>query len=436
MHDESSHGPQTRERVAPNLYKRRTKSGDVVFEVNFRDVDGKQRLRRLDAQSERAAIREARELLSGRDDGSRIVAANLTITDLAAREYWPMLDGLAASGRRSARGVEFYKESWRLYLESHFGLLRLGDVEPADVSEWLRSMRERGYAESTIYSALLILRAIFRLAIRRGFVSRAPFDRLDPAELPRSKRRGAGRVLTEAELATLVRHASDYYRPAVTLLAFSGLRISEALALRWCDIDFVEGELHVRGQLSRPSGDAPSKIVAPKTNASQRPVPLWPAVEAMLVEQLASEQREGRGRDSDFVFCTRIGTPLSQFNVADRGVEAAAKRAGLGHVSPHDLRRSFCALAARRGVDPAAAAELTGHSLAVWANSYARTFGKTQRDEAKAKMLDHGFGAVVDEDDENVSAVSADSCRTTSTSVDSAQASPLNHADSSSDVDC
>jgi integrase len=436
MQEPSSHGPKTRERVAPNLYRRTTKGGGDVYEVSFRDVDGRQRLRRLDAQSERAAIRETRALLSGRDDGARVVAADLTVNELADREYWPMLDGLARAGRRSERGVALYKEHWRLYVESHFGALRLGEIEASDVSAWLRSMRDRGYSESTIYSGLLILRAVFRLAIRRGFVARAPFDRLDPAELPRPKRGGAGRVLTEVELAALVRQTSDYYRPIVTMLAFSGLRISEACALRWLDIDFVEGEFHVRGQLSRPRGNAPSKIVAPKTRSSLRTVPIWPAVEQMLVELLASEQRAGRGRDTDFVFCARNGSTLQQFNVADRGVEAAAKRAGIGHVSPHDLRRSFCALAARRGVDPAAAAELTGHSLAVWASSYARSFGKSQRDDARAKMLDHGFGAVVERDDENVSAVSADPSRTTSTSVDQAQGVSLSHAVSSSRDDC
>jgi integrase len=436
MHGRSSHGPRSRERVAPNLYRRTTKSGDDVYEVAFRDVDGKQRLRRLDARSERAAIREARTLLNGRDDGGRVVAANMTVTELADREYWPLLDGLAAAGRRSERGVALYRDHYRLYVEHDLGSLRLSDLDATHLSAWLRSMRARGLSESTIYSGLLILRAIYRLAVRRGFVSRAPFDRLDPSELPRPKRGGSGRVLDESELAALVRHTSDYYRPVVTMLAFSGLRISEACGLTWDCIDFVEQELHVRGQLSRPSKSAPSKIVDPKTNASKRTVPIWPAVEQMLVDLLASEQRAGRGRDGDFVFCTRQGTPLQQANVADRGVEVAGKSPGLGRVSPHDLRRSFCALAARRGVDPAAAAELTGHSLAVWASSYARSFGKAQRDDARAKMLGHGFGAVVEPDDVGVSAVSADSCRPESISVDSTQAAPLNHAELSSDDDC
>jgi integrase len=104
-----------------------------------------------------------------------------------------------------------------------------------------------------------------------------------------------------------------------------------------------------------------------------------------------SVQRElalGRGGDRELVFQTRTGRPLSQRNVAK-----AALAAGLERVTPHDLRRSFSSLAGRRGVDPVEATQITGHSAAVWARHYARSFGKAQRDEARARMPEHGFGA-------------------------------------------
>jgi integrase len=94
------------------------------------------------------------------------------------------------------------------------------------------------------------------------------------------------------------------------------------------------------------------------------------------------------------VLRSRVGTALNHRNVATRGVEAAAAAAGLGKVTPKDLRASFCSLAGRRHVDPIEAAQLTGHSLTVWARHYARSFGKAQRDEARERLLEHGFGAV------------------------------------------
>lgn len=70
------------------------------------------------------------------------------------------------------------------------------------------------------------------------------------------------------------------------------------------------------------------------------------------------------------------------------------RHAGLDRATPHDLRRSFCSLAGRRGVDPVEAAQITGHSPAVWARFYARSFGRAQRLEARRRMLEHGFGEV------------------------------------------
>jgi integrase len=412
MHAESSHGARSRERIAPNVYRRRTTSGTDVYEATFRDVDGRQRVRRLDARSERAAIREARAMLAARDNGDRVVAAGLTIDQLAERDFFPMLAALAAAGRRSERGVDDDRDRYRLHVKPRLGEMLLGDVEPRHVSELIAAMRARRpkpYAEATIDNAVAVIRALYRLARSRGYVTRSPVDGLDSAERPKPSVGGAGRVLDELELAALVRGAADLpaaYRAGVTLLAYSGLRLSEALGLRWRDVDLVENELHVRGQLQPRRGERGARWIARlKSDAGARVVVVFPAVERELVRLLELELAAGRGRDDDPVLCSRRGTPLNHRNLAVRGVEAAAKEAGLGKVTPKDLRASFCSLAGRRRVDPVEAAQLTGHSLNVWTRYYARSFGKAQRDEARARMLEHGFGAA--DTDADVEAVQA-----------------------------
>jgi integrase len=395
MHDESSHDPRHRERVADNVYRRVTKTGRLVYEAKFRDADGRFRSRTLHATSERAAIREARALLARRDGGERLSPGSMTLSGFAADDFFPTLDGLAQAGRRSERGVALYRDKFRLHVEPVLGSRKLAAVETSHVAALIRGMRARGYSEATIAAALVVLRAIYRLARSRGHTKANPLDGLDPAELPRPTA-DHGRVLDEQELAALVRHAAAAYRGPVAVLAYSGLRLSEALGLRWADVDFVERELSVTGQLSLATRGRPARIVAPKTRASLRNVPLFPALERVLTERLAAELAAGRGQAGDFVFCTRRGQPLSQRNVAGRGVEAAAASAGLGRVTPQDLRRSFCSLAGRRGVDPVEAAAITGHSLATWTTHYARSFGKAQRDEARTRLLAHGFGADAD----------------------------------------
>jgi integrase len=409
MHDEVSHGARTRERVAPNVYRRRTKGGEVVYEAMFRDVDGRQRARRLKARSERAAVREARKLLAQRDGNERVTPADVTLSAFWADECLPLAESLAAAGRRSEQGVELDKTYWRLYIEPHLGDLRLGEVTGDNIAAMLRagrSRKPRPLGESTLKHSLTVLGAVYRLArSRRGadgrpLVTRSPLDELDPGERPRV-RTGKRRRLDERELSMLVSHAPTHYRVAVTLLAYTGMRISEACGLRWADVDFVDREFDVAGQLTRSRRNRPARVVPRKSGADPYPALLFPALERVLIDHLAAEQEAGRGADDDFVLATRTGRPPSQRNVA-RAVTEAGVSAKLGHVTPQTLRRSFASLAARRGVDPVQAAKMTGHSLDVWTRHYAGDYGKPQRDEARARMLEHGFGAADErESDEN-----------------------------------
>ena len=172
--------------------------------------------------------------------------------------------------------------------------MKLGAIEGRHIAKLVREMRDGGYAEATIAECLVVLRAMFRLAIRTRTVTRSPLDELDPAERPRPKTGGAGRILDESDLALLCRYATKHARPLVVTLAYTGLRVSEALGLRWDAVDFVESELNVRGQLSGEESDDPPTVVHPKTRASVRAVPLLPTVETALVDLLAKEQRRGR----------------------------------------------------------------------------------------------------------------------------------------------
>jgi hypothetical protein len=153
MQAESLHGTRSREWVAPNLFRRK-KDGTVVFDVIFRDADDRQRQRRLDAKTERAARREARAILAARDGGERIVAADLTLDQVAERDYFPLLDGLVAAGRRAERGRDRYVYDYRRYVSPTLGSLRLGEIEPRHLADLIRFMRVEGFSEASIYNAL------------------------------------------------------------------------------------------------------------------------------------------------------------------------------------------------------------------------------------------------------------------------------------------
>jgi integrase len=95
----------------------------------------------------------------------------------------------------------------------------------------------------------------------------------------------------------------------------------ELLALRWVDVDFEGGELHIRHQLSRKR-----ELVKLKTNAGKRDVVVMPELAALLKRhRLASRH----SRPEDFVFCGAAGLPLHFRNVQRRDMDAAVEKAKL-----------------------------------------------------------------------------------------------------------
>jgi integrase len=142
------------------------------------------------------------------------------------------------------------------------------------------------------------------------------------------------------------------------------MRQSELLRLRWQDIDFDAGTIHVRHQLSRATKTNPARVVPLKSDAGERHIDLAPA----LARELAKLSLSSRySKSEDFVFATETGKPLYYRNASARGLDRAADRAGLNpeglqRLSFHDLRHSAITHLIRSGADAAQVSRFAGHS--------------------------------------------------------------------------
>src|SRR5262249_94990 len=151
---------------------------------------------------------------------------------------------------------------------------------------------------------------------------------LDREDRPGSTRQREPRYLDGKQLAELLGALGDEYRPLAAVLAYAGLRLSEALALSWRDIDLDAAELSVREQLDRTGTAVPLK-----TASSAGTLDLLPA----LVRELRAHRgrRAGKGihlvAPNALVFATLDGKPHGHRNVL-RAIVAAADKANLGHV--------------------------------------------------------------------------------------------------------
>jgi integrase len=168
------------------------------------------------------------------------------------------------------------------------------------------------------------------------------------------------RKLAPAGLAKLLASAAPGWRPYIATVAYTGARASEALALRWQDVDTKAGFIRVTHQLGRDG-----KLVSLKTDDESdrgRVIPMTPALRATLLElRMASRHRS----DHEYVFSTVSGKPRSYRN-ALRAFDAAAKRAGVdggdGRLSLHSLRHTAASLWIRAGVPIVTVSKMLGHS--------------------------------------------------------------------------
>jgi integrase len=151
-------------------------------------------------------------------------------------------------------------------------------------------------------------------------------DQLEDDELPKGKAKRVGRALNREEIGRLLAHAVPSYRPILATLVLSGLRMQEALGLQWQDVDFEANLILLRYQLSRATRTEPGRRLGLKAKGSARDIRLLPELRALLLEhKLASSYSQ----PDDFVFATETGSPMYHRNVATRGLDKAADRAGL-----------------------------------------------------------------------------------------------------------
>jgi integrase len=184
------------------------------------------------------------------------------------------------------------------------------------VAEW-SAAHERVLAPTTAVIALITLNLVCRYAMRRDWLATNPVARLELGEKPHWTPGRVG-VLEGGDLAKVL-DRSGSYRPLFEVLAYTGLRIGEALGLTWADVDFDRNVLRVHHQLSRYREHARLK-----TNAANREVLLAPAIIRLLREKwVGSPFKSG----DDFVFTTRKGRGRDYRHVGD-AFRLAVDRAG------------------------------------------------------------------------------------------------------------
>ena len=296
------------------------------------------------------------ELRRAREQGLLLASAKARTSDYLVR--W--LEDTARPSIRP-RTYESYELNVRRLMPL-IGFVRLGSLSPAHIQAAYGRLMQRGLTANSVRQAHVVLHRALRQAMQWGMIPRNPADAVSP---PRANRREM-QVLDEHELRRLFETNDDDDMHALwVLLATTGLRLGEALGLKWDDLDPKSGRLTIQRALQRQRG-AGLVFVEPKTNKSRRTVHLAAGTLRALAEH-RQRQREQRLRkrltweENNLAFCSEIGRPLEGGQVSWR-FHKALRTAGLRRMRVHDLRHTAATHLLTRGVHPKVVQELLGHS--------------------------------------------------------------------------
>ncbi len=288
----------------------------------------------------------------------------LTVADAAAR--WLKMKSAVVKGSSYDR----LEATMQNQILPFFGQLRLDELNPACVQDWIDDLAET-YSYSTLTKAFQSLNAVIDYAVLHDLL---PVNNIrDRTVLPRNNGRNLRDIVTftPAECERIIKASyekndcgeSDPLAPLLPFLLNTGLRIGEALALRWSDIDqkhqFVRIRKNIKSVRNRSGkADEPHYLTieqnSVKTKTSDRIVHLNHAA----MQALAALRKRG---DSDLVFPNRHGAFCSYASIR-RMMQRIFRIAQVPVRGFHAFRHTFATNLFAQGVEVKTVSSILGHS--------------------------------------------------------------------------
>lgn len=346
----------------------------VVWRISYRDATGRQVMETLgpaaDGWTEAKAKRELKHRTTDVDRDGYRAPGPVTFNAFADRfesEYLP--------GRNlKPSTLVDYELTLRVHLRPYFGSMKLAAIEPSHVDAYVTT-KTKTLSPKTVTNHLALLGVMLKVAKRWRLVSSNVVADVDRPRLEQVEMQ----VLSEAEIARLLMAYRELelappegtlaewwtlVRRIVTLALTTALRRGELLALRWRDVELLEGRLTVREAYVRGA------FQTPKSKASRRTIELGPRALQVLQEQWAATSYKG---DDELVFGHPLkGSPLDPSKLGREYLRPALQRAKI--TKPfrvwHDLRHTALTHEAAAG-NPGVYVQLkAGHSSSAITERY------------------------------------------------------------------
>ena len=266
------------------------------------------------------------------------------------------------------------KERYKLYLKKYENM-NFKKMDVAFCQQITNQFAEKyaGYKAITKFISMPL-----DYAVKLEIIDSNPFKKITYPKShgnSRPRRNADNNFYSKKELKEFLNILEDYSKnrayylyPFCRLLAFTGMRIGEATALTWDDIDFKKKKLEINKGKIYIVETKEYKITDPKTKKSKRTLYLDDKTLHILKEWQITQQKlffaNGISRDSTDLMFTKLRSPkvLSNSNVENDLHYFYSKHKSLKEISPHGFRHTHASLLFEAGATLKEVQERLGHS--------------------------------------------------------------------------
>ena len=266
-------------------------------------------------------------------------------------------------------------------LRPQWGTSLISEIRPADLHAWFQSLALAPVTKGHLRS---LMHKLFDLATLWEYL---PLERRNPIEIVKIKnvtmRSKESVVLSPDQFRDVVKRLPENVNMIAVTMGCLGLRVSEALGLKWSDIDWELQTVTIRRSAYRGAIDET------KTTSSKAKLPLHP----VLAELLVVWRTKG---DSEWVFANpSTDMPYQSPSMQQRWIRPAGEAIGIQGLGFHSLRHSYRSWLDSAGIAPGVTKDLMRHSaISTTFNVYGRALSLEKR-EANSKVIEMLFPAPV-----------------------------------------
>ena len=359
--------------------RQRGKKGQWYAVIDVAEgVKRKRRWRKLEGtySGKLEAQKACERLIAQQGDGTYVDRSKMT----AAKFVRERINQWEAATIISARTAQRYRQLAENQIAPHLGSKPLQKLARLDVEAWHTARRQGGLAARTIGHAHRVLGKALRDAEKDNLVIK------NVCKLERPPRVTDEEMVIVRDVAALLAKLRHWRLGPVAMVAlFTGMRLSEVLALRWSRIDPDRKMIEIREALEQTKAHG-IRFKSAKTRAGRRDITLPDILVDALREhrkrQLELRMQIGAGRlpDDALLFATIEGDPLTP-NGVSMAWSDFADGAGISDVTFHALRHTHASQLIDAGVDIVTISKRLGHSkpditLRVYAHLFRKDDGK------------------------------------------------------------